>query len=51
MPSPGSWATRAGQGAADVRVADEEHAHSGPDHVPVAQGADGSRPAGETGGA
>ena len=38
-------------GATDVREADEDHAHSGPDHVPVAQGADGSRPGSETGGA
>jgi trk system potassium uptake protein TrkA len=38
-------------GATDVRRADEDHAHSGPGHVSVAQVADGSRPAGETGGA
>jgi trk system potassium uptake protein TrkA len=35
-------------GATDVRQADEDHAHSGPDHVPVV--ADGVRPAGESGG-
>jgi trk system potassium uptake protein TrkA len=37
-------------GATDVRVAAEDHAHTGPDHVRPAQ-ADGVRPLGDTGGA
>ena len=38
-------------GASDVRVAAEDHAHSGPDHVRPAPTGDGVRPLGDTGGA